>query len=685
MSNLTFAFDGNQETPQSLARKRAAAEALLQSAVGRAPQNVGEGLNAIGQAIAGRVQLGRARKGEAAGQQSANAAFAPILSALGGTPATPPPVQQPSSGGGNFIRNLFSSGGGQQPSQAAPQQPSFAGGGSIGQGGRSFQNDGGALFSLDNRSINRPSGDFTNVSLDFNAVNGGGARGALAVIPDNASPELRAATQGFIDDTVALAQNNGFETKNRGLINRSANGRGVSNTVHLEPFFNDNVEFQKFIKENPSQFSEIIERNFGGLSNTRIIPPHGVGNDRGASSSVFGNETNFGEFIINDIIQRRTAAGKDVNEPVTNEEIQQSTQSVQQSLPDDDFRSPNQRQQPQGAPQQRQQSGGGVQSVTNDQLFSVINNPFASRSQISTAQTILNQRLAADAPLTRAQRQTFANQDRAHITGRQDRAQDVNFRESEARRSQFNTDRTHIAGRQDRGNDVAFRNQEAKRAQFNANRGFDADQEQLKFNNNLATERFNLTRDAAQREAQAAQTEIDRNVNQRNATLNQVDAAVNNIARPLSPDEARDFKGPTVEFDDGRIFAVHEGLHNAQGSFQGRLPSFLAAPFDAQNVDDFRDATKKLLEGQAFKAAFETLKGAGQITEFESKSAAAALGAIQSSTISPEELVRQTLILQNAIRTGLQKLDGGNQGGGNQGGGQFEGVSDEDLLRQLGG
>ena len=61
----SFIFGGNTgETPETLKRKRAMAEALSQS---RMPKNVGEGLTEVGNAIAYRMALADLASGEAMG------------------------------------------------------------------------------------------------------------------------------------------------------------------------------------------------------------------------------------------------------------------------------------------------------------------------------------------------------------------------------------------------------------------------------------------------------------------------------------------------------------------------------------------------------------------------------------------------------------------------------------------
>lgn len=87
MAGFIFGGDTGIKNPQELAAKRAIANALL--AAQRAPRNVGEGLNALGDGIVAGVLNARGDKAEAAGIESANSAFAPILAALGGGGAFP--------------------------------------------------------------------------------------------------------------------------------------------------------------------------------------------------------------------------------------------------------------------------------------------------------------------------------------------------------------------------------------------------------------------------------------------------------------------------------------------------------------------------------------------------------------------------------------------------------------------
>jgi hypothetical protein len=157
----------------------------------------------------------------------------------------------------------------------------------------------GALFSLNTRATHSPSSDFVNVSLDYNAAPNGRARGTEVIIPDNSSPQVRAAAEAYNQRVVDFARANGIpDYPNRGVKTRSENGRGVNNTVHTEPFFNTDSDMQRAIQANPQAFSQIYQSSFGGIGNARIIAAHGVGNDRGATSDIFGSETDFGRAII---------------------------------------------------------------------------------------------------------------------------------------------------------------------------------------------------------------------------------------------------------------------------------------------------------------------------------------------------------------------------------------------------
>ena len=66
---------GGTYTPETLARRRKLAEVYAQRAIGRPAQNVGEGLAAIGAALAARGINNEADKQEAAGREGAQRMF----------------------------------------------------------------------------------------------------------------------------------------------------------------------------------------------------------------------------------------------------------------------------------------------------------------------------------------------------------------------------------------------------------------------------------------------------------------------------------------------------------------------------------------------------------------------------------------------------------------------------------
>lgn len=141
-----------------------------------------------------------------------------------------------------------------------------------------------------------------NISMDFNAVEGGGARGTEVIIPDNASPEVRAAAERYNQLVRNFAQRYGIEDYPiRGVKTRSENQRGVSNTIHTEPFFNSDMQMQNLIRQNPGEFADLYRQAFGSLD-ARLIAPHGVGNDRGAASEIFGDETSYGELMLSALL-----------------------------------------------------------------------------------------------------------------------------------------------------------------------------------------------------------------------------------------------------------------------------------------------------------------------------------------------------------------------------------------------
>lgn len=79
-----FLFGGNTgiRSPEELAQRRALARQAMARSTGETPQNVWQGLNSVAEAIGQRVERNRLDEAEAAGQKSAESAYAPIAQAL---------------------------------------------------------------------------------------------------------------------------------------------------------------------------------------------------------------------------------------------------------------------------------------------------------------------------------------------------------------------------------------------------------------------------------------------------------------------------------------------------------------------------------------------------------------------------------------------------------------------------
>ena len=158
------------------------------------------------------------------------------------------------------------------------------------------------VISDGTRAQYKPTKERFNISMDYNSAKGG--RGTEVIIPDDASPETRAAAERFNEMVIDFAAKHGYTNyKNRGVKTRSENKRGVSNTVHAEPFFAQDTKMAQIVKDNLDEFASIYVGAFGDLSAT-LVAPHGVDKDRGAVSDVFGTETDYGMMILNSLTKK---------------------------------------------------------------------------------------------------------------------------------------------------------------------------------------------------------------------------------------------------------------------------------------------------------------------------------------------------------------------------------------------
>ena len=98
----------------------------------------------------------------------------------------------------------------------------------------------------------------------------------------------------------------------------------------------------------------------------------------------------------------------------------------------------------------------------------------------------------------------------------------------------------------------------------------------------------------------------------------------------------------------------HSGFEGAVG-FSGITSGFGAAGYvPGTDVSDFK-ARFKQLEGQGFLQAFESLKGAGQITEIEGAKATAALNRMSLST-SEKEFIKAAREFQDNLKQGIENV-----------------------------
>jgi flagellum-specific peptidoglycan hydrolase FlgJ len=92
---LSFAFDTSKgETPQTIAQRRQMSNLIAARMLGTAPKNVGEGLNALGQAIIARSMMGDADTAQKAGEASLPDFIKAQITGQSATPSvvTPPAV-----------------------------------------------------------------------------------------------------------------------------------------------------------------------------------------------------------------------------------------------------------------------------------------------------------------------------------------------------------------------------------------------------------------------------------------------------------------------------------------------------------------------------------------------------------------------------------------------------------------
>jgi len=204
------------------------------------------------------------------------------------------------------------------------------------------------------------------------------------------------------------------------------------------------------------------------------------------------------------------------------------------------------------------------------------------------------------------------------------------------------------------------------------------------------------------------------------AGYKEITGGANDMFRIATPEEAAQYGAQAGQFGgDGRFYPVKGGmeltvgpdgsvrfLENGTGSDNPNAPSSpesMIASIDGILKDPALDTATgalsllqalpgtpmyrfgqrtKQLEGQAFLQAFESLKGAGQITEIEGTKATQAIGRL-STWQSPEDYRNALGELRSILVLGSQRPQGwaSSQGEGETGGGEILGMTLDQLMR----
>lgn len=130
------------------------------------------------------------------------------------------------------------------------------------------------------------------ISLDFNDATNKSAKGVEIVIPEDASPEERQASQEYVDAVEAFFKSHGHDSyPNRGVKTRKEVGSGKRGYYHTEPFFIADAQAVEIIKNNPEEYAHILATTLGKIGGARFIAPHEK-NAQGAQGSI-GSERQY--------------------------------------------------------------------------------------------------------------------------------------------------------------------------------------------------------------------------------------------------------------------------------------------------------------------------------------------------------------------------------------------------------
>jgi hypothetical protein len=144
--------------------------------------------------------------------------------------------------------------------------------------------------------LGRSSVGSRQVSLDFNAAASRDAKGIEIIIPNDATPEERAAANRYVQLTQKFFADRGLDRPIRGVRTAKENGRGTPGRFHTEPFFVGDTEARKIMESDPDGYAQVLANSFNGVQGITFIAPHKK-NDPGASDGRF-NERDFAKGSI---------------------------------------------------------------------------------------------------------------------------------------------------------------------------------------------------------------------------------------------------------------------------------------------------------------------------------------------------------------------------------------------------
>jgi hypothetical protein len=159
------------------------------------------------------------------------------------------------------------------------------------------------------RADRRSTPGSRNISLDFNANMK--QVGVMTIIPDDATPQERAAAEAYNQGVVDFMAANGYPNyPNNGVKTTTENGRGKKGYFHTEPFFASDKLAAEIMARNPDGYAQVVSQTLGQIDGARFIAPHEQ-MDQGIVSTHLGegkiSETRFATETLIPALQRAGA------------------------------------------------------------------------------------------------------------------------------------------------------------------------------------------------------------------------------------------------------------------------------------------------------------------------------------------------------------------------------------------